>query len=167
VQSPAAHAVSAPTGRWVVAAGGAARPRCGPTRNPWKTDIPHPLFAPEGRRRFLGRRKDACARRFLRPWRGGCVKPRTFPRVAHRPPHGGRCSTRGYSPPPRRGEERQFPVPRPARRRIPRHAGGLFPVPGSPFPVPASFPVPGSRLSPLPVWSSLPLFTAAVKKITL
>ena len=33
------------------------RPQSGPTRNPWETDIPHHLFAPAGRRRFLGRRR--------------------------------------------------------------------------------------------------------------
>jgi len=167
--------LAAPTGRRVVATGGAARPQCGPTRNPWKADegkgvgvfppffapagrrgflgrrkdayarcflrpfgadvLKHdsthglrtarraaarrgtrgkrmrekgsgffpPFFAPAGRRRFLGRRKDACARPFLRPWRGGCVITRSRPRVAHRPPCGGRCFTRGHSPPPRWG----------------------------------------------------------------
>jgi hypothetical protein len=42
---------TAPPGRPSVAAGAAARPLCGPTRNPWKVDRPDPLFAPAGRRR--------------------------------------------------------------------------------------------------------------------
>jgi len=87
-------AVSAPTGRRSVATGGAARPHGGPTRNPWKVDIPYHLFAPAGRWRFLGRRKDVCARRFLRPLRGGCVETRTLPWVAHRPLCSGRRGTR-------------------------------------------------------------------------
>ena len=93
VQSRLAYAVSAPTGRRVVAAGGAARPQCGPTRNPWKVDIPYHLFAPAGRRRFLGRRKDACARRFLRPCGADVLK--------HERSHGlrtARCAAAGASP---------------------------------------------------------------------
>jgi hypothetical protein len=45
-------------------------------------------------------------RRFRRPPGGGWVETRTFPRVPHRPLTSGRCFTRGYSPPPRWGEER-------------------------------------------------------------
>ena len=64
-------AVSAPSGRRNVAAGGAARPPCGPTRNPWKADeresfLPYSFFAPAGRRRFSQRRKHARVRRFPR-----------------------------------------------------------------------------------------------------
>jgi hypothetical protein len=67
-QTCAAYAVSAPTGLWNVATGGAARPCCGPTRNPWKANeerVSHSffLFAPEGRRRFVEQRKDIYARR--------------------------------------------------------------------------------------------------------
>jgi len=71
-------------GRWTVATGGATPLRA--SRNPWAVDVLYPLFAPAGRRRFLGRRKDACAPCFRRPLRGGYVETRPFPRVAHRPP---------------------------------------------------------------------------------
>ena len=37
-----------------------------------------PFFAPTGRRRFLGRRKDACARQFLRPLGAGGLKHERF-----------------------------------------------------------------------------------------
>ena len=85
----------------------------------------------------------------------GCATPKrrrsTRRQATARPWHGLRlCRGRlpcqgGYTPPPRLGEKRQFPVPRPARRSIPRHAAGLFF--GSRFPVPRSqFPVPSSRL---------------------
>jgi hypothetical protein len=147
LESRPAYAVSAPTGRRIVAAGGAARPPCGPTRNPWKEGeeiVSHPffLFAPAGRR-GLGSDESTsvpgdypqtprgCIAPTLRSFRpggakgflgsdertpvsgdssaprGGCVERRSFPRVAHRPPCSGRCSTRGYTPPPRRGEKRQ------------------------------------------------------------
>jgi hypothetical protein len=58
-----------PTGRRGVAAGGAARPHGGPTRNPWKEETRRPrffvIFAPAGRREFEERRKVACARRLF------------------------------------------------------------------------------------------------------
>jgi len=64
---PCAGVVSAPTGRQIVAAGGAARPHGGPTRNPWKADegkavgVFSPLLAPAGRRRFSNPRTDTYA----------------------------------------------------------------------------------------------------------
>jgi len=59
----------------------------------------------EGCRRVLPWVAMPCARgRFRRPSRGGrAVFMRPFPRVARRPPGGGRGSTRGYTPPPPRG----------------------------------------------------------------
>ena len=56
-------AVSAPTGRRIVAAGGAARPHGGPTRNPWKADegkgvgVLFFLFRPGGAKEIFGATK--------------------------------------------------------------------------------------------------------------
>jgi len=132
VWSPTATVPSpfAPTGRRRVATGGAARPRGGPTRNPWKADEENrsrffSFFAPAGRRRLVERRTDNDARHLFPDthahgsaarsgdssaplgrtqrktnWSRGCEP---FPRVAHRPQNSGRCFTRGYTPWPRWG----------------------------------------------------------------
>ena len=46
----------------------------------------------------------ACAMKLPPPLRGGWVEVRMSPRVALRPLGSGRSSTRGYTPPPLRGE---------------------------------------------------------------
>ena len=56
------------------------------------------------------------------PLRGECVETRSPPRVAHRPLCSGRCFTRGYTPPPRWGEERQL-------QSLPAVAGPQWPFP--------------------------------------
>ena len=43
-----------------------------------RISLPQHLLAPTGRRRFWGRRKDACARRFLRPLGAGVLKHERF-----------------------------------------------------------------------------------------
>ena len=105
------YAVSAPTGRRNVAAGGASQPQCGPTRNPWKEGGSlSSSFRPGGAKEILGPPKGRLCPALPPPPRGGYVETRTLPRVAHRPLCSGRCSTRGYNPPPRWGEKKQFQV---------------------------------------------------------
>lgn len=108
--------IFAPTGRRAVATGGVRRRRTEPV----ETGSHSFSLAPEGRRiRAVSRyARDAwnmlldppaahavfSGVKLPPPLRGGTAETPTSPRVALRPPVGGWCYTRGYTPPPLRGE---------------------------------------------------------------
>jgi len=103
------------TGRRVVATGGAARPQCGRTRNPWKADeekgvgVFFPFFAPAGRRRFLSEADERTLMRGDSPAPSGRVCDNTIPPTGSAPPAMQRpVFTRGYNTPPRWGENGRY-----------------------------------------------------------
>jgi hypothetical protein len=99
------------------------------------------VLRPSGAKEILGPTKGRLGPAIPPPPRGGCVETRTFPRVPHRPLCSGRCFTRGYSPPPRWGEERQL-------QSLPAWAGSRPPNPDfRPLAAVCRF---GSSLAPRP-----------------
>ena len=120
---------SAPAGPRVVATGGAARPRSGPTRNPWAGSgfpilffLPILFFSPRrGEGGSSAPSIQATGLRSAATCRGGPVAYAPLPRVALRPPGGGPRSTRGTMPSPLRGlgrkEERAGVASRPPASR--------------------------------------------------